>query len=143
MFAGFLQRAVLGPRHYLKQSDLDKMTRRTPFSSFLNYLAYYPDLEIYLNQDGSLGMLWECSPVIYAGPKTITSLEGLFRAGLPKGSVIQLIFHADSHIEPILQRYQQNRTRENHLVESNTEAVVTFLTKGKKGLEGLQQYPGA
>ena len=141
MFAGFLQRAVLGPRQYLKQSDLDKMTRRTPFSSFLNYLAYYPDLEVFLNQDGSLGMLWECSPVIYAGPKTITSLEGLFRAGLPKGSVIQLIFHADSHIEPILQRYQQNRTRKNPLVESNTEAVVTFLTKGKKGLKACSNIP--
>ncbi len=47
MFAEFLQRAILGPRQYLKQSDLDKMTRRTPFSSFLNYLAYDPDLEIY------------------------------------------------------------------------------------------------
>ncbi|TKB11276.1 TraC family protein [Desulforhopalus sp. IMCC35007] len=141
MFAGFLQRAVLGPRLYLKQSDLDKMTRRTPFSSFLNYLAYYPDLEVFLNQDGSLGMLWECSPVIYAGPKTITSLEGLFRAGLPKGSVIQLIFHADSHITPILQRYQQNRTRKNPLVESNTEAVVTFLTKGKKGLKACSNIP--
>ena len=141
MFAGLLQRAILGPRQYLKQSDLDKMTRRTPFSSFLNYLAYYPALEVFLNQDGSLGMLWECSPVIYAGPKTITSLEGLFRAGLPKGSVIQLIFHADSHIEPILQRYQQNRTRENPLVESNTEAVVTFLTKGKKGLKACSNIP--
>ncbi len=81
MLAGLLQRAILGPRQYLKQSDLDKMTRRTPFSSFLNYLAYYPELEVFLNQDGSLGMLWECSPVIYSGPKTITSLEGLFRGG--------------------------------------------------------------
>ncbi|MGB3224811.1 MAG: TraC family protein [Desulforhopalus sp.] len=141
MFAGLLQRAILGPRQYLKHSDLDKMTRRTPFSSFLNYLAYYPELEVFLNQDGSLGMLWECSPVIYAGPKTINALEGLFRAGLPKGSVIQLIFHADSHIEPILNRYQENRTRENSLIQSNTDSVVTFLTKGKKGLKVCSNIP--
>ena len=51
------------------------------------------------------------------------------------------IFHADSHIEPILQRYQQNRTRKNPLVESNTEAVVTFLTKGKKGLKACSNIP--
>ncbi len=88
MLAGFLQRAIFGPREYLKQSDLDKMTNRSPFSSFLNYLAYDPKLEIYLNQDGSRGLLWECAPVTYAGPKTITALEGLFRAGLPKDSVI-------------------------------------------------------
>ncbi|TKB11313.1 TraV family lipoprotein [Desulforhopalus sp. IMCC35007] len=55
MFAWLLQQAILGPRQYLKQSDLDKMTRRTPFSSFLNYLVYYPDLEVFLNQDGIPG----------------------------------------------------------------------------------------
>ena len=75
MFNQFLGRMLLGSEDYLKHSDLDKMTRRSPFSSFLNYLAYNPELEIYLNQDCSLGMLWECTPVIYAGPKTITSLE--------------------------------------------------------------------
>ncbi|MCP4312417.1 MAG: conjugal transfer protein TraC, partial [Bacteroidetes bacterium] len=136
-----LQRAILGPRQYLKHSDLDKMTRRSPFSSFLNYLTYDPDLEIYLNQDGSLGLLWECAPVTYAGPKTTTALEGLFRAGLPKGSAVQLIFHADSHIEPILQRYQKNRTRKSPLVQSNTDAVVKFLTKGKKGLKACSNVP--
>lgn len=141
MFFQLLQRAILGPRQYLKHSDLDKMTKRSPFSSFLNYLSYDSNLEIYLNQDCSIGMLWECSPVIYAGPKTITSLEGLFRAGLPKNSVIQLIFHADSHIEPILERYQDNRTKDSAIVRSNTDAVVNFLTKGKKGLKACSNIP--
>lgn len=141
MFSGFLQRILLGPREYLKQSDLDKMTNRSPFSLYLNYLAYDPKLEIYLNQDGSLGLLWECSPVIYAGPKTITALEGLFRAGLPKDSVIQLLFHADSYIEPILERYQKNRTRTETIVSSNTDAVVAFLIEGKKGLRASSNIP--
>jgi len=141
MFNQFLGRMLLGPGDSFKNSDLEKMTRRTPFSSFLNYLAYDPELEIYLNQDCSLGMLWKCSPVIYAGPKTITSLEGLFRAGLPKGSVVQLIFHADSHIEPILERYRNNRTRDKAIVRSNTDAVVKFLSKGKKGLKACSNIP--
>jgi conjugal transfer ATP-binding protein TraC len=140
MFSELLKRAIFGPHRYLKQSDLTKMTRRTPFSSFLNYLAYDPELEIYLNQDSSIGMLWECAPVIYAGPKTITSLEGLFRAGLPKDSVVQLIFHADSHIEPILSRYRNSRTRRNPIVQTNTDAVINFLDDGKKGSGSLQQY---
>jgi conjugal transfer ATP-binding protein TraC len=141
MIAGLLQRIILGPREYLKQSDLDKMTNRSPFSSYLNYLAYDPKMELYLNQDGSLGLLWECSPVIYAGPKTITALEGLFRAGLPKDSVIQLLFHADSHIEPILERYQRNRTRTETIVSSNTDAVVSFFIEGKKGLKACSNIP--
>jgi conjugal transfer ATP-binding protein TraC len=141
MLAEFLQRILLGPREYLKHSDLEKMTNRSPFSSYLNYLAYDPELEIYLNQDGSIGFLWECSPVIYAGPKTITALEGLFRAGLPKDSVIQLLFHADSHIEPILARYQDNRTRSETIVSTNTNAVVSFLVDGKKGLKACSNIP--
>jgi len=141
MLNHFFQSTILGAREYLKQSDLDKMTRRTPFSAFLNYLAYDPGLEVYLNQDGSYGLLWECTPVIYAGPKTITALEGLFRAGLPKDSVLQLLFHADSHIEPILERYRNCRSRDMAIVSSNTEAVVDFLTKGKKGLKACGNIP--
>jgi conjugal transfer ATP-binding protein TraC len=45
------------------------MTSRHPFSTFLNYLAYDASLEVYLNQDCSLGMLWECTPLTFAGPK--------------------------------------------------------------------------
>ncbi len=141
MFSQLLQNALLGPGKYLKQSDLSKMTRHTPFSTYLNYLAYDPDLGAYLNQDGSLGLLWECTPIIYAGPKTITTLEGLFRAGLPKGSVLQLLFHADSHIEPILESYRNCRSRDKAIVNSNTEAVIDFLTKGKKGLKACGNIP--
>ncbi len=141
MIAELLQRTILGPRKYIKHSDLAKMTNRSPFSSYLNYLSYDPSQDIYLNQDGSLGMLWECSPVIYAGPKTINALEGLFRAGLPKDSVIQLLFHADSHIEPILENYRDNRTRDNAIVQSNTESVIDFLIQGKKGLQACSNIP--
>ena len=141
MFTQLLTRAIFGPGQYLKQSDLKSMTGRHPFSAYLNYLAYDPDTELYLNQDGSLGMLWECSPVIYAGPKTITALEGLFRAGVPKGSVIQLIFHADSHIEPMLEAYQESRTRLDPIVLTNTDEVVRFLTRGKKGLAACSHIP--
>jgi len=141
MFSSLLQHAFLGSENYLKRSDLQTMTRRSPFSAFLNYLAYDEELEIYLNQDCTLGMIWECSPVIYAGPKTINALEGLFRAGLPKDSVLQLIFHADSHIDPILKRYKEGRIRPDSIVKANTDAVTLFLEKGKKGLKACSNIP--
>lgn len=141
MLLNFLQNNGLGGRDHLKQSDLEKMTRRTPFSSFLNYVAYDELTEIYLNQDDSLGMLWECYPLVYAGPKTINALEGLFRAGIPKDSVIQLTFHADSYIEPILERYQASRTRPDEIIQSNTDKVVDFMMAGKKGLRNCSNIP--
>ena len=118
MIASWFNRTVFGPRTYLKKRDLKKMTRRHPFSAFLNYVAYDPSTQLYYNQDNTIGMLWECSPVIYAGPKTITALEGLFRAGMPKGSILQLIFQADSHIEPILRKYKRDRLRNRALLHS-------------------------
>lgn len=141
MLLNFLLNTGLGGRDHIKQSDLDKMTKRTPFSSFLNYVAYDEETEIYLNQDDSMGMMWECYPVVYAGPKTINALEGLFRAGISKDSVIQFTFHSDSHIEPILDRYTASRTRPGEIIATNTEKVVDFMMEGKDGLANCSNIP--
>lgn len=141
MLLNFLHHTGFRGQDHLRLSDLRRMTRRTPFSSFLNYVAYDEHTEVYLNQDNSLGMLWECYPLVYAGSKTINALEGLFRAGIPKDSVLQFTFHADSHIEPILARYRQSRTRPDEIIRSNTEEVVDFLTQGKKGLKACSNIP--
>lgn len=138
----FLRQAIFGKNTtYLRHSDLDRMTRRHPFSAFLNYLAYDPEHEVYLNQDSSLGMIWECSPLTYAGPKAMTSLEGLFRAGLPHGSIIQMILHADSHIDPMIDAYRANQSRKDPIIAANTERMVEFLSTGKKGLEACSNIP--
>lgn len=137
----FFNRMAPGPGAYLKQADLDRMTSRHPFSAYLNYLAYDDDLEVYLNQDCSLGLLWECTPLTFAGPKTITSLEGLFRAGLPSGSVLQLILHADSHIRPILAAYQESRTMDDILVRTSTDQIVAFMEAGRQGIAACSHIP--
>jgi conjugal transfer ATP-binding protein TraC len=138
----FLHQAIFGKNTtYLKHSDLDRMTRRHPFSAFLNYLAYDPEYEVYLNQDSSLGMIWECSPLTYAGPKAMTALEGLFRAGLPHGSIIQMILHGDSHIDPMIDAYRANQSRKDPIIAANTERMVEFLSTGKKGLEACSNIP--
>ena len=136
-----LEKIGFGPSAYLKQADLDQMTNRHPFSAYLNYLAYDYNLDIYLNQDCSLGFLWECTPLTFAGPKTLTSLEGLFRAGLPKGSVLQLILHADSHITPILEAYRESRTMDDIIVRTSTDLIVDFMKDGHQGLAACSNIP--
>jgi len=139
----FINKLSLGAKavDLLKRGQLKKLTERNQFSAYLNYLAYDPDLEVYLNQNGSLGLLWECTPVIFAGPKTLKTLEGLFRAGLPPDSVVQFIFYADEHIEPILTEFQKRRVRDDRLVRENTRRVVDFLRKGNKGLRQCADIP--
>ena len=136
-----VEKLGFGPGTHLKQADLERMTSRHPFSAYLNYLAYDYNLDIYLNQDCSLGMLWECTPLTFAGPKAMTSLEGLFRAGLPKGSVLQLILHADSHIAPILTSYRESRTVTDIIVRTSTNQIVDFMEQGRRGLAACSNIP--
>ncbi|MDD2467806.1 MAG: TraC family protein, partial [Desulfobulbus sp.] len=136
-----LKKIGLGPGAHLKQADLEQMTSRHPFAAYLNYLAYDYNLDIYLNQDCSLGMLWECTPLTFAGPKALTSLEGLFRAGLPKGSVLQLILYADSHIAPILEAYQESRTVDDIIVRTSADQIVDFMEHGRRGLAACSNIP--
>ncbi len=136
-----LQRILYGNTEYLKHSDLARLTKRHPFSAFLNYLAYDPKREIYVNQDSTFGMMWECSPLTYAGEKAITTLEGIFRAGVPHGTIIQFALHADSHIEPIIDLYRHSRSRTDAIITTNTERVTEFLLNGKKGLEACSNIP--
>ncbi|MBU3982593.1 MAG: conjugal transfer protein TraC, partial [Proteobacteria bacterium] len=103
--------------------------------------AYDQQHEIYVNQDSTFGMIWECVPLTYAGESTMTSLEGIFRAGMPHDSIVQFILHADSHIEPIVELYQNSRTRTEAIITTNTERVTEFLIKGKKGLEACSNIP--
>jgi len=136
-----VQKALFGDTSYLKHSDLAKLTKRHPFSAFLNYQAYDSQNEIYVNQDNTLGLLWECSPLTYAGEKAMNSLEGIFRAGMPKGTIVQFILHADSHIEPIIDAYRNSRVRKQAIITTNTERVAEFLTQGKKGLSACSGIP--
>jgi conjugal transfer ATP-binding protein TraC len=136
-----LEKIGLGPSAHLKQADLERMTSRHPFSAYLNYLAYDYNLDIYLNQDCSLGMIWECTPLTFAGPKALNSLEGLFRAGLPKGSVLQLILHADSHIAPILSSYRESRTVTDIIVRTSTDQIIDFMEQGRRGLAACSNIP--
>ena len=129
----FLDRLVFGSEGGLKFADLKKMVRRDSFSNYLNYVAYDPETETYRNQDNTIGILWECTPLSFAGVKTMKTLEGLFRAGLPMESVLQFVFHADPHVEPILDLFCKSRKRTHPLVHANMDAVSSFVRQGVHG----------
>jgi len=97
-------------------------------------VAYDPATGTYRNQDNTVGLLWECTPLCFTGVKTLKTLEGLFRAGLPMESVLQFVFHADPHVEPILDLFRQSRRRDHPLVQANMEAVSSFVRQGVDGV---------
>lgn len=141
MFVQFLKNAVYGQNHGLKHHDLKRMTCRHPFSEYLNYVAYDPNSESYHNQDNTVGLLWECRPLAFIGNKCLNTLEGLFRVGLPIGSVMQFVFHADPHIDLIMERYRAGRVIKNPLVQANTKAMNDFVQAGKSGVKRCGNIP--
>jgi len=142
MFLDFISNVILGKYGGLRHAELKNMAKRQPFSDYFPYIAYDPETECYLNQDDTTGLLWECAPITFAGEKTIKMLEGLFRAGLPMGSVLQLILHADPHIDPILDQYRQvSSGRTGALIDSNREATLRFFDEGRHGVKRCSEIP--
>ncbi len=136
-----IERVLFGPNKQLRNADIERLAEKNPFSAFLNYNAYSDTHRVYVGADQSLGFLWECAPVAFVSEKTLTSLEGFFRAGLPSGSIIQIILYADSHITPMLDLYKQQIKRDNPVITANVERVVDFLNEGRDGLSNCAGIP--
>jgi conjugal transfer ATP-binding protein TraC len=136
-----LDRVLFGPREQLKKSDIEKLAERIPFSKYLNYNAHDDTRDIYVNQDQSIGLLWECFPAAFIGEKTLTSLKGLFRCGLPDGSILQVILFADTHISEHLNAYRQGITSEAEVFMETANRISGFMEEGREGLSACADIP--
>ncbi len=137
-----LNSLLFGSGGGLKKSDIKKAVRRMSFSKYLNYHAYDEETEAYINSDNTVGFLWECSPLVFAGQKTMKTLEGLFRAGLPEGSVLQLALFADPYVTPILNNFKAAKKRNKlPLVRTNTAGIISFFESGTEGMEQVSGIP--
>ena len=121
----------------MTNSELKKMTSRSKFEDYLPWVAYDPETDIYLNQDNSVGFMFECSPLAFANMQSINTLEGLFRLDVPEGSVIQFILFADPEISHYLNRYTEIKTRELEVTQESAKRFTRYIRQGTKGLEKL------
>jgi conjugal transfer ATP-binding protein TraC len=127
--SGFL----FGKNGGMTVKELESMSRRSRFSDYLPWLAYDKETMVYLNTDNTLGFIWECSPMSFAGENAATTLEGLMRLGLPENSVIQFILHADSFIDPIIGQYSALKTRDNPVVKRAVGSYAGYLRQKASG----------
>ena len=144
---------LFGENRGLTKKDLD--VKRNSFSDLLPYLACrapldknISDLEkknynyAYLLKDNSVGFIFECQPLVFAG-NTFDSLSSLFKFPLPPTTVIQTFLYADSYIEDILNSYKQLRYSNPNLSEifkEQIEQYCNFFREGSKN--GLWQLSG-
>ena len=131
--------ALLGYDRDMTVDDLERAVHRQKFSSYLPWRAYNEEKMYYYNSDETIGFIWECTPLCYAGDKTISTLEGLFRLGIPNGSVIQFILYADPYIDEILELYEKSKTRPSSVIK---EQIRSFVEMFKKGTEKMKVFQG-
>jgi conjugal transfer ATP-binding protein TraC len=133
---------IFGDKHSSPtRRELLKKVERSSFSGFLPWMYYDPNTGIYTNTDDTQGFLWECRPLAFAGDATAQVLEGLFRLNLPFGSIMQFILWADSHIDPVLERYKSLRKRESEIGAESTSRFVDYMSSGRDGLAAMAGIP--
>jgi conjugal transfer ATP-binding protein TraC len=125
----------------MKTEDIKKLAERVPFSDYLPYNTYDPETKVYWNADDSAGYIWECIPQVYAGDEHARVLEGIFRQELPDETVIQFILIADKHIDPIIERFQQKKTRNSAIISKMVKHIGSFMRMNAEGIPGMQGIP--
>jgi conjugal transfer ATP-binding protein TraC len=133
---------LFGRDRGMTRREFRKMTERSRLSDYLPWDDYdEQSRRYYIPADKMSGFAWECLPVCFAGEKTVQTLEGIFRAGLPFGSIVQFILYSDKFIDPFLNGFERLRVRKNPLVERSTAEICRFLKRGTEGLDSIAGIP--
>lgn len=138
---GLFARIAGGPDVGPAIDDIVSLAERDRLGNFFPWIAYDEKERFYLNADDTLGMMWECSPMCFAGETTITTLQALFRLNVPERTVIQFILFADPHVEPILDDFRAMKSRETSLVGEVSDNLARFYGSGTEGLANLNGIP--
>jgi conjugal transfer ATP-binding protein TraC len=123
------------------KKEFKNMYNRNRFSEYLPYRAYDETTQTYYNMDDSLGWIWECSPLVYAGKQTCSDLLGLFTAGLPEDTVLQFILYADPNVRDTLDHYASLKTRQDDIVKETTRRTIEFYKNGTSGVDKMSGIP--
>lgn len=123
------------------KKEFKKMYERNRFSEYLPYRAYDEETKAYFNLDESMGWIWECSPLVYAGKQTFSDLMGLFTAGLPEDSVLQFMLYADPNVRDTLDHYASLKVRDHEFVKEATKRTIDYLSKGTLGVDKMAGIP--
>lgn len=93
----------------LKTGEVDEMLQRSTFGRYLMPVAYDEELGIFYNQDETVGVLYECVPVLAFSTQSIQTLKGLFQINYPHGTVIQFILFADPDISAFMDYFEKTK----------------------------------
>jgi len=140
-FARLMRDIFFGRDRDVAHADLEELTRRSKLSSYLPWYAYDPESKLYYNTDDTVGFIWECSPLAFAGEKTIKALEAVYRMGFPQETVCQFILYGDRYIDDYTRLYREGKTRDDKVLREASEHFASFFDEGVNGLDCFMRTP--
>ncbi len=135
-FSNRILQRLAGESAGITDSEIKKiLSVRHPFSAYLPYLSYDPELKVYRNKDGTLGYLFVGKPLWGEIREARTNLASLLHS-LPEEGVLSVHLISSPHVEPILRAYLDLRSaRTDPLVREAAESYVRFLREAtEKGI---------
>ena len=123
-----------------RQSDLRALAARESFSQYLPWRLYDPERRRYVNGDGAVGYLWECSPPAFVGDGGADGLESILKLPLPPGTVLQFLLHADPHVAPFVAAHAATVRRDDPLVRETTLAFDHWASESAR--DGIAKMSG-
>lgn len=124
----------------LKHSDVEKDLSRDPFSKYLMPVAYDPDKKIFYNQDETVGLIFECVPLLALNSSALKTLEGLFRVNYPEGTVLQFILYADPNIEDFLSYYRDAKKFAPDFVKKAYQSMTEYYARQEVGNPPIRNF---
>ncbi len=137
-----LARKLTGDFVGATRKELEDLHWHNQFSKYFVWFAHNEGEGMYANSDGTQGALWECTPLCFSSEKVLEISEALLALPLPPMSVLQFLFHADDHIEPVLDSYRALRAgSDDPLVHEAVERHCDFLRSCTTGIAQLSHIP--
>jgi len=116
-------------------------SKRQPFSKYVMPVAYDENLKVYVNQDRTIGFMFECIPLLFSSPRTVDSLKALFQQSFPKNTVIQFILYADPFIEHRLRYFIDSKVRARLPQYSFLREAYKHLTEHYRNVKEVLGFP--
>jgi len=117
--------------------EFEKLLTRRSFSKYLFPIVYDKKRKIYINQDGTIGIMFECLPVLFSSPQTVNALASLLRLSYPKGASMQFILFADPYVEHYLNYYVNSKKNAPSYLKEAYRNLVKFY----RNMETHLGYP--
>ena len=113
------------------QMQYEALLKSQHLSDLLPYESYDEEKQLFYNDDG-FGFVLECMPATGLSEEDLTVLSNLFTAQLPKCASIQISLIASPHVLPLLKRWANYRSADQHQAGENGRNSNLFRFMARK-----------